>query len=317
MPQVQFLYRYDAGDYDSLCGALEEMIRDVEPVNVASLRGVVARYTLEAWCGDHEDAFEDAFGERRFAESPLASWRGKAGVYYVAYGDPARECARKAVASWKRHMPGVPVAVASDVALGAGEDHMVITPDDDVGARSVKTKIWDLAPGEWQYVLYLDADTEIVADVGFLFDLLADGWEWVMCTNPAQYHLAREMSRPDNKEELAETFKLLGTDEVLQLNGGVFAFRRNPRTERLMKSWHREWNRWAMRDQAALDRALYSHPVKLYVLGNEWNTVTRYIDASRTAGILHYPLTARRWRGILPGNLRSKESWASLHPAGR
>jgi len=52
----------------------------------------------------------------------------------------------------------------------------------------------------------------------------------------------------------------------------------------------------------------------MYVLGNEWNLCTRYLDASRGL-ILHYQLTARRWRGLIDGRLDSGEAWAAVHPA--
>jgi lipopolysaccharide biosynthesis glycosyltransferase len=162
--------------------------------------------------------------------------------------------------------------------------------------------------------MYLDADTEVVADISFLFQLLEDGWSVVFCTNPAQYVLAREMRRPDNQDECDETFKLMGSDEMLQLNGGVFAFRRHEETERFFRAWHQEWCRYGKRDQAALNRVLYGEPIRLYVLGNAWNTIKRYLDRSITAGILHYPLSARRWRGVLNGRLDSSEAWAAVHP---
>jgi hypothetical protein len=108
----------------------------------------------------------------------------------------------------------------------------------------------------------------------------------------------------------------MGTDELLQLNGGVFAFRRNERMAAVMRGWHDEWQRWGKRDQAALDRVLYSTPVRVYVLGNEWNTITRYVNAERTAGVLHYPMTARRWRGRIEGRLDGSEAWAAVHPGG-
>ena len=45
-------------------------------------------------------------------------------------------------------------------------------PDNDIGARNNKTLIYKLAPSEWEYILYLDADTEVVSsDVTFLFDI--------------------------------------------------------------------------------------------------------------------------------------------------
>jgi hypothetical protein len=70
-----------------------------------------------------------------------------------------------------------------------------------------------------------------------------------------------------------------------------------------------EWNRHGKRDQAALLRALWRVPVRLAVLGNEWNTVTRYYEPEMSAGILHHPMTARRWEGVIHGRLDSTEAW--------
>lgn len=319
LPDLENLHRYTANNYTSMETALGEALGKVAEgaVNVESLRGATARYTLEAWVESHKQAFEELLYGAAPVET-LQPWQGRAGIFYVAYGEPARECAVRAITSAKRYLPDVPVALVSDAPLGAGEDIYIEHKDEDIGGRSVKTQIYDLAPAEWDYVLYLDADTEIVSsDVRFFFDLLVDGWELVFCINPAAYVLAREMRRPDNQEELKETFQQIGTDEILQLNGGVFAFRRNKRTATLIRAWHSEWQRYGARDQAALDRALYAQPVRLYVLGNEWNTVTRYLPAERTAGILHYPMTARRWKGRIEGRLDSSEAWAAVHPTHR
>lgn len=316
LPALENIHRYPAGDYDGLRAAVTEALArlDQGAYNPASLRGATARYTTDAWVSSHLTAFENLLYSVP-VQPPQHEWIGHSGIYYVAYGDPARECARRAVQSVKRYMPAIEVAVVSDRPLDAGEDYCILHKDEDIGARSVKTRIADLAPAHWEYILYLDADTEVVADISFLFQVLADGWSAVWCTNPAQYVLATEMVRPDNQDECDETFKVMGHHEMLQLNGGVFGFRRTERTEAFMRRWHDEWCRYAKRDQAALDRVLYTEPLRVYVLGNEWNTITRYIDADRTAGILHYPMSARRWRGMINGRLDSSEAWASVHPA--
>jgi len=313
LPDVQNLFRYDAGDFDSAACAIKLAL--AEPLNRESLRGITARFTRETWRDEHVRAIEDLLYCARPARN-LPEWDGHAGVFYVAYGKPARECAERAIRSWHTYMPGTPAALVSD-APGCGEDVFVYNADEDIGARSVKTKIYDLAPAEWKYILYLDSDTEIVADVGFLFDLLVDGWQLVFCTNPAQYVIAKEMHRPDNERECKETFAGVGTNEFLQYNGGVFSFVRDEDTKAFFGRWHAEWLRYAKRDQAALDRALYAKPLRVYTLGNEWNTITRYIEAERTAGILHYPMEARRWKGLVNGRLDSSEAWAVVHPESK
>jgi hypothetical protein len=308
-PDIPGIVRYEKNNLDDMCNALREALHAV--ADPGELRRAVEGYTARRWVDDHKAAFEQLLHPVPPVERNLPDWRGNAGVYMVAYGNPARRCAEKAVASWHRHMPGVPVCVVSDEQpLGLGDgDVFVQQPDADLGARSVKTRIYDLAPQGWRYVLYVDADTEVVADVEFLFQALADGWEMLMCYNPARYILARHMIRPDNKDECTETFKVMGGDELIQFNGGVFGFRRCERTARFFRDWHGEWLRWGKRDQAAFSRTLYSNPLRLLTLGVEWNTITRYFPGERTAGILHYPTLARRYQGIINDRLDSPEAW--------
>lgn len=310
LPDAQNIARYEAGNYDQMEAAIRYAL--TQPVNVPSLTAIAARYTARAWADDIRGAVESLiYNEPQPVELP--EWRDRAGVYIVAYGDPARECARRCIQSIRKYMPGLPVALASTEPLGI-EDRHILARDEDIGGRSVKTQIYTLAPEEWQYVLYLDADTELVARVDYLFDLMVCGWELAMCTNPAQYHLAREMRRPDNAEEIDQTFAQLGTDEVLQLNGGVFVFRRCERVRRFFARWHTEWQRWGARDQAALDRALYDEPLRLLVLGKDWNCIDRYDQPVKSTAIVHHPMTARRWRGRINGRLDSSEAWGALHP---
>jgi len=318
LPDLENLHRYEAGKLNSLCAAVRTALDrlDENGYNPSSLRGATARFTLETWHESHLRAFERLLYDVP-EYKPQYSWHGKAGVYYVAYGVPARECAVRAIKSFKTYMPGVDVALVSDTPLNAGEDIFIQHDDADIGGRSVKTQIYALAPQEWEFVMYLDADTELVAPIPFLFDVLEDGWSLVIATNPDKYVCTAEMRRPDNGTEIDETVRVLGCEELLQLNGGVFAFARNPNTQRFFHDWHTEWKRYGARDQAALDRALYTHPIRVYVVGNEWNTITRYLPAEITAGILHYPMQARRWRGRINGRLDSSEAWAAVHPSNK
>jgi hypothetical protein len=315
LPDINGIYRFNCGDVEDLKRVTREAVKDVGKHDREELRGAVSKYTPEAWIESHMAGFEKKFGEKTTrtrastGETHLESDRhGGRGVYYVAYGDPARKCAKAAIESFKGHMRDIPVALVSDKPLGV-EDIFIEADDEDIGARSVKTKIYDLAPKEWQFVLYLDADTDVIADISFLYQVLEDGWDMVICKNPGRFHTAREMVRSDNKDECELTFKQIGTDELIQLNGGVFAFQRNKRTKAFFTAWHEEWAKYGKRDQAALLRALFMHPLKLYVLGNQWNTITRYDDASISAGILHYPMTARRWRGVVHARSDDPAAW--------
>ena len=73
---------------------------------------------------------EAALGEVSSMAEPepqRLDWRGRAGVYCVAYGPAARKCAVRLIASVRRYMPGLPVCLVSDTPLGAGEDAVDIT----------------------------------------------------------------------------------------------------------------------------------------------------------------------------------------------
>ena len=311
LPSIAGIHRYDVGDYEGMEQAvMDALIDDYDPT---ALRRATERYTEARWRDEHAAVFEQ-FMYRPLTVNEPEAWAGQAGIYYVAYGKPARECVQKALEATHHYMPTVQTALVSETALGDLPKVFIEEPDADIGARSVKTRIYDLAPADWKYVIYMDADTELVADVSFLFDLLAAGWDMFICLNPARYALLKDAVRPDNHEEMDKTFDVVGTEEILQLNGGVFGFQRNERMAKFMRAWHREWDVYGKRDQAALTRVLYSNPVRLYVLGQEWNTVLRYSDRERTAGVLHHPLNARRWKGIIDGRLDTTEAWAAVHP---
>jgi len=308
LPDIPGIYRFEAGDYQSMRQAVVTAVQDEREIAPESLRAVVREYTPIAWCESHLMALGD-----RVKLSPVTASGPipeNCGVYYVAYGEPARRCAQVAIESWKEHMPSVPVALASDRPLGP-EDIFIEHPDVDVGGRITKLKVYDLAPPEWDYVLYLDADTEIVADVRYLFQLVADGWDMAICKDSGQYASATAMVRPDNKPEVEATWEMMGSRHTMQFNGGVFVFQRNERTRAFFEAWQAEWDRWGMRDQAALLRAMWSNPLRLFVLGSQWNLVPKHSAGIEAAGIIHYPMRARRWEGLLP-RLDSTEAWEKV-----
>lgn len=127
-----------------------------------------------------------------------------------------------------------------------------------------------------------------------------------------KYAMVRQMARPDNKDETAETLDLLGSDELLQYNGGVLAFRRCRRVERFFDLWQAEWRKYGKRDQGALLRALYRHPMRLCVLPNLWNASTRYDLPPGQVAVLHHNMEARRWGGLVWGRTDGEEAWKAV-----
>jgi hypothetical protein len=313
IPDTFGIYRYRAGSYNDMQQALAAALEDLGSIIPEKLRDVVAEHFNEQqWQEDHIAAFEHLIYDVPQPASHEPWSRENAGLYMVAFGPPARECAVKAITSFKQYMD-LPVALVSNEPLGP-EDIFIQQDDADIGGRTAKMRVESLAPAHWDYILYLDADTETVADVSLLFDLLQDGYEFVICKNPAKYHSTHNMVRPDNRDECDITYEIMGGDEFLQLNGGVWGYRRTPTMHKVMASWFEEWNRWGMRDQQALLRVLYDkrYPSpRMFVLGNQWNTVDRYVDdpESYTAGIIHRPMTARRASGCTFARLDSQKAW--------
>lgn len=230
------------------------------------------------------------------------------GIYCVAFGEPARACARHMMASAKQHLPEIPIALCAAAPIGI-EDVFIEHPDSDVGARRAKLKAYELAPAEWEAVLYLDADTEVVGDIRLYFELIEDGWEFVICKDPHLMDTMHAFRRHNNLAEVAELESEICTLHTLQYNGGVWAFGRSERIAAFFDRWQAEWERHAQRDQGALIRAMYADPLKVYLLGNEWNTFEKYSKGVETAGLMHYPGRARRWEGLLPGRLDSPAAW--------
>jgi len=236
----------------------------------------------------------------------------KRGIYCVAFGDPARKCALDLLATLREFVPEIPIAFCGSEPLSS-EDHFIEQPDSDVGARRAKLSAYALTPPDWEAVLYLDADTEVISsDLRFYFELIEDGWEFVICKDPHLMDTMHSFRRRNNLIELQSIEAELCTLHTLQFNGGVWAFGRSARVQDFFDRWLIEWERHAQRDQGALIRAMYQDPLRIYLLGNEWNCFEKYSAGIDPAAIMHYPGKARRWRGMIPGRIDSKAAWAAV-----
>ncbi|MBN1956196.1 MAG: glycosyltransferase [Anaerolineae bacterium] len=331
LPHLPGIHRYARGDAADLVRALGQAVEMHGRADREALRAVTEPYTVKAFCRSHAEAFEAMLSAgaadglaglaEEFApaeapvevveEGPEPVKRGTnstRGIYVVAFGDPARTCALRLMTSAKKFLPEIPICLCAAKKIGP-EDVLVVQPDSDVGGRRAKLKAYELSPAEWQSVLYLDADTKVVGDIRFYFQLIEDGWEFVICKDPHLMDTMHAFRRSNNLAELHETAGTLYTLHTLQYNGGVWAFGRNERVRRFFARWLAEWERHAQRDQGALIRAMYTEPLRVYLLGNEWNTFEKYTKGIVTAGLMHYPGDARRWSGMIPGRIDSEAAW--------
>ena len=327
------LHRYERGDLASLLVALERALS--EEGDPEALRAVTEPYGLEAWVEDNARAMGALLGgalqlDAGFSGEPATvaiaeeaveeipeqapvdhGTAGRRGIYCVAFGDPARKAALRMMTSAKRQMPDIPIALCAASKIGP-EDLLLVEPDSDIGGRRAKLRAYELTPAEWQAVLYLDADTEVVAPIYRYFEWIEDGWEFVICQDPPPMDTLFSFARKNKGDELDETWRAVKTWDTLQYNGGVWAFCRNERVAAFFRRWRQEWERHAQRDQGALIRAMYADPLKVYLLGNEWNTFPKYTQGITTAGLMHYPGDARRWKGLIAGRIDSKEAWTAV-----
>jgi hypothetical protein len=319
IPDVRGVYRYKRGDYKSLRSAFGLALAERGSVDPLALNKATLPHSVEAWCQSNYDAFYD-FLHRRAAPKRLESLDGKCGIYMVAFGTPARASARRGINTIHKYMPGIPVALVSDGKLGP-EDILIQQKDADIGGRIAKLRVYDLAPRNWEAVLYLDADVEISkADPRVFFDWLGDGYEFIICKDAHLKERIADFARGNNQREYYQTVAEIGTTEALQINGGVWAFRRCPATKAFFERWLAEWNVYKGRDQGALIRALYADPLRVLWLGNEFNTLItlkgeEYAPGKAgSAGVLHYVGRARRWTGQVPAGkgLTDPEAWAMV-----
>jgi len=267
--------------------------------------------TVDGGIAEVEEESVPIVGSTVKTTAPVERGTGsKRGIYCVAFGDPARESCKRMMESVKKYMPDIPIALCAAKAIGP-EDVLIIEPDSDIGGRRAKLRAYELSPAEWETVLYLDADTEVVAPIYQYFEWVEDGWEMAICKDIYPNDVLGHIRSKVHPSEARATEKITGTWDVLQLNGGAWSFRRCAETEEFFLAWRREWERWAQRDQGALIRAMYTHPLRILLLGNEWNTFPKFQPKQETAGLLHFPGEARRWTGQIRGRIDSDEAWAA------
>lgn len=207
------------------------------------------------------------------------------GVVYVAFGSAWRKAAAESIASLRRHHPRVPVAVIGDGEVAGADD---VRLHERAGMTHEQTSRWAKVNLDGVFAetdgknavptLYIDADTEICGDLTPYILPLRDGADLVMTLSVNQgVKVMQHISAPERSATLNEVGDLLP-----QLQAGAFAWNHTPAMGRLFAAWRDEWSRWQGADQGALMRALARSPVKLWLLGRDFNGGT--VIKHRSAG---------------------------------
>ncbi len=192
------------------------------------------------------------------------------GVIYIAYGDSAAYYAKRSIDSLRRVHPDLPVsaigsAVEGATGLLAYEPPRWQPAQRQLKARAAKFELFRMTPHD--YTLYLDADTIPYHSLEVGFKMLQDGFDMVIVPSANQ---GKDIFWHIDKAERETTLNELGITPV-QLQAGIFWFAKNERVGKFFAEWHNEWERFGQHDQAAFMRALQNVPLKLFLLGRQFN----------------------------------------------
>lgn len=180
------------------------------------------------------------------------------GVCLIAYGEKAEREAQRCIESLKRFHDW-PTKIMDCMQAGS-------TYTDVQRSRWAKVTLDQWSP--FDETLYLDADTRAQGDLSAGFEMLCDGFDMAITHSQQQHDQNMWHVAPDEREY---TYLLYQCADVLQLQGGVFWFRKGEAVTRFFEAWRVEWLRWRQFDQAALLRALLAAPIKLHLLGRPFN----------------------------------------------
>lgn len=287
LPDTPGIERYRAGDYQAMIWAINRAAETTADMEV--LREATAKFTIEGWIEDHAAAFaEHEKMEGKKTRRKTKQRRSDRGIFVVAFGGPARKCARRLIASIREQMPDTQVAIATDQPLPEADHNLTYDGPLGGGAREAKLAAYDLAPAEWKQVLYLDADTELAETAEPLFFALEAGWEMVFTKDINSRDTVPFLKRHKMPEDYNATLELVGAEEELALAGGVWGFARSPGAKKFLETWQAEWGEGKYRDQPSMLRAFYKTKVRAIVYGNEFNSFTEKRAENRAEIIRHY-----------------------------
>jgi hypothetical protein len=287
---------------EDLLGAVEEALEDTRAQQYLRQMAVEETYpvcdgTASAKAAELLNSFESLVLRRSLRPCPVKTTplrpAGDCGVLIIAMGDKARAGAAYCVESLKRWHHGFEVVIVSNQPHPAA-DQTIIRDDVDVTCRSLKTAMDALSP--YEYTLYLDADTSIVGPLDHGFRALDQGWDMALALD---YNPTIEGAKQHNPWELNATAKVWGGRDFGHYNSGVVFFHRTAAVSAFMRAWAEEWR--GGYDQMAFLRALRAQPVKLWLLGQAWNT---HLSAQATH-VWHQHHTVER---TAPGEGRRRTS---------
>lgn len=183
-----------------------------------------------------------------------------------------------------------------------------------------EVKLWSVARSPFERTVYIDTDTYVCADVTGLFDVLAR-FDFAAIPVPFQRPPHAGHFNPD---DIPESFQ--------SVNGGVFSFRRNDATARMLDEWWELFQDDKSRvgtaaDQPSLRIALWRSDCRILQMPAEFNMRTLRYRAQPTVAvgpvrIIHgrprdFDALARRWNTRTEARLLTPIGQYQLRRAAR
>jgi hypothetical protein len=203
------------------------------------------------------DNFLKSFEEREYAADE--------GILYIAFGHSFTLEGIMSYKSLRRYMPDIPVCFMTDApeSLADIEDPSLITVK--IVPQHIRSKVDFVGLTPFRKTLYLDSDTLIVRDVSDIFQSL-DRFDVALTHDYARKRTKYSNIVPEY-ERIPYAFS--------EVNGGVFGFNANKRTEDFLQLWKeyfykyfQQTNGW---DQVSLRISLWESDVKLFHMPFEYN----------------------------------------------
>lgn len=205
------------------------------------------------------------------------------GIIYMSFGEKAARAIELSAMSLRRVGLDIPVCAIGSTPV-PGCQFIEWTGESPFDARQrqnfqfragrIKPRLYELSP--FERTMYIDADTEFMADITPAFDAL-DEYDVAIAresiTLGQLYNKALAGWEINIKEKDATIEILNAGPDVYFLNSGVLFFRKSPVVEAGMRRWHEEWMKWQQWDeQLAFMRAFHRTPeAKVKILPPEWN----------------------------------------------
>jgi hypothetical protein len=192
----------------------------------------------------------------------MATFSSKRGIIYIVFGEAFVKEALFSAESVKKFSPGIPVAFYTDIDVDSPHvDYKYLITD----PSHVRVKVDYISRSPFEETIYLDSDICVVRDISDMFDILK------------KYDIAAIHDFARKREKYSKLVPEY--DEIpysfSEVNGGVFAFKRNDRTERFFELWNRKfyenYKKTSGWDQVSLRIALWQSDVNLYILPIEYN----------------------------------------------